>query len=51
MCHNYGHYVNRCLGKKEEEAHHAKAVEFEPMVLLAETIELGMLEHPLSDEC
>ena len=44
-------YANRCLGKKEEEAHHAKAVEFEPTVLLAEIAELGLLEHPLSDEC
>jgi hypothetical protein len=50
-CHNYGHYANRCPGEKEEEAHHARAVEFEPTVLLVETAELGLLEHPLSDEC
>jgi len=42
-CHTYGHYANRCPGeekkneKKKEEAHHARAVEYEPAVLLAET--------------
>ncbi|XP_066323768.1 uncharacterized protein [Miscanthus floridulus] len=50
-CHKYGHYANRCPGakKKEEEAHHASAVEYEPTVLLAETALPGMLEHPSSD--
>lgn len=46
-CKNYGHYANRCPGekKKEEEAHHARAVQVEPSVLLAETTELGPSEH------
>jgi hypothetical protein len=61
-CHEYGHFANRCPGgekkedKKKEEAHHVKAVEFEPTVLLAET---EMLEYQkqsvsdslLSDDC
>ncbi|XP_066354729.1 uncharacterized protein [Miscanthus floridulus] len=36
-CHKYDHYANRCPGEKEEEAHHARAVETEPSVLLMET--------------
>lgn len=50
-CHKYGHYANRCPGaeKKEEEAHHASVVEYEPTVLLAEMALPGMLEHPSSD--
>lgn len=46
-CKNYGHYANRCPveKKKEEEAHHARAVQFEPLVLLAETTELGPPVH------
>ena len=48
--HKYGHYANRCPGvEKEEEAHHASAVQYEPTVLLAETALPGMLEHPSSD--
>ncbi|XP_021308378.1 uncharacterized protein LOC110432387 [Sorghum bicolor] len=51
-CHKYGHYANRCPGeeKKKEEAHHTSAVEFEPTVLLAETVFPGRLEHPSSEE-
>lgn len=42
-CHLYGHYANWCPGedkkdeKKKDEAHHARTVEYEPIVLLAET--------------
>jgi hypothetical protein len=52
-CHQYGNYANRCPGaekKKEDEAHHARA-EFEPKVLLAETVELGSQNNLLSDDC
>lgn len=50
-CHKNGHYANRCPGeeKKKEEAHHAKAVEYEPTVLLAKTALPGRFEH-LSSE-
>jgi hypothetical protein len=34
--------------KKEEEAHHVKTVEYEPTMLLAETVELGQPKHLLS---
>ena len=39
-CHLYGHYANKCPGekKKEEEAHHVKAVEYEPAVLFTESV-------------
>lgn len=57
-CHKNGHYANRCPGeeKKKEEAHHAKAVEYEPTVLFTETALPGRFEHPsseklLSDDC
>lgn len=40
-CKNYGHYGNRCPGKKEEEAHYTKKVNLEPTVLLAKTMESG----------
>ena len=36
--------------KKEEEAHHVKTVEYEPTVLLAETVEPRQLEHLLSEK-
>jgi hypothetical protein len=52
-CHLKGHYANRCPGaekKNEEEARHAK-VEFEPAVLLAETVELGLQKNLLSKNC
>lgn len=47
-CQKYGHYANQCPEKKkEEEAHHVEAVEMEPSVLLAETIELGPPEDTM----
>jgi len=55
-CHEKGHYANRCPGtdknadKKKEEAHHVKAVEYEPTVLLAETAMPCKLEQTLSEE-
>ncbi|XP_066347659.1 uncharacterized protein [Miscanthus floridulus] len=46
-CHHCGHYANRCLEeeKKELEAHHVRAVDVEPSVLLAKMEEPGLLEH------
>ena len=50
-CHLYGHYANRCPSeKKEEEAHHVKTVEYEPIVLLAKMVEPGQLDHLLSEK-
>lgn len=50
-CHKHGHYAHRCPDEeKEEEAHHNSMVEYEPMVLLAETTVPGRLEHLSSDE-
>lgn len=50
-CQGYGHYVNRCPGKKkDEEAHHAKVVEYEPTVLIAETVESGLSDQHLSEK-
>lgn len=46
-CHNYGHYANRCPRVGKKEAHHVRAEETEPSVLLVETVELGPLEHTL----
>ncbi|XP_066351663.1 uncharacterized protein [Miscanthus floridulus] len=45
-CQTYRHYANHCPGekKKDEEAYHVRKVEMEPVVLLAETMELGPLE-------
>ena len=50
-CHQYGHYANRCPGekKKEEEAHHVKAVEFELVVLLTESVTTEQIESQLSE--
>ena len=49
-CHKNGHYANRCPGeeKKKEEAHHARTVEYEPTVLLAEAAVPGMPEQTVS---
>jgi hypothetical protein len=52
-CKNYGHYANRCPGeaRKEEEAHHVKRVDYEPAVLMDETIfESGQSEQLLSEK-
>ncbi|CAD6255874.1 unnamed protein product [Miscanthus lutarioriparius] len=51
-CHKTGHYANKCPGeeKNKEEAHHARMVEFEPSVLMAETLVPGKPENTSSDK-
>ncbi|CAD6256119.1 unnamed protein product [Miscanthus lutarioriparius] len=50
-CHLYGHYANKCPGenKKEEEAHHVKAVEYEPAVLFTESVTSEQADYQLSE--
>ena len=54
-CHKHGHYANKCPGeeKNKEEAHHARTVEFEPSVLMAETVvpENTSSDKELSNGC
>ncbi|XP_039840923.1 uncharacterized protein LOC120700756 [Panicum virgatum] len=44
-CGKYGHYANQCKQLKEGEAHHARAEDVEPALLLAVSEELTPLEQ------